>query len=205
MRKLLFSLLWLPFMTFGVNLPSHFGNEISVIGTGYVLNGDLSDIEVNVQFTSSKLFKEKLYLSTVGNLTKGKGAGLGLSAFLKVNSYLFLGGEVLSDSSFELSNKLVMLSSFKVRDEGLIEPFMSVDLNEHYFTNLGVRIYILSKFSLILCLNNLAQYALNEEDKNRVDFSVGISFPIRDFEFLEDLIPDTKKVRNAPVPSHLIK
>lgn len=194
MKNLILSLLWLPLMSFGVNLPSHFGNELSVIGTGYFMDGEFSDIEVNVQFTSSKLFKNKLYLSTVGKLSKSDGNGLGVSAFLKVNEYLFLGGETVSNNSFELSNKLVLLSSIKIKKEGLFEPFISVDLDESYFASLGVRFYIRDKVSLIFSLNDLIKY-----DRDRVDFSFGFSFPIKDFEFLENLLPDTKKVYDAPV------
>lgn len=201
MKKLILLLSLMPSLALGLALPSHFGSEISVIGTGTFYQGALQEVEVNLQFTSSKLFKNKLYVSTIGKLKKEDKSGLGISAFLRLNPNLFIGGSVLSDNSFHLSENIVLLASFPYRN-GLLEPFISVDIDGSFIANLGLRAFVSDVASVIFCINNLQDYV---NPNTAYDVSVGLSFPIKDFEFLENLLPKALRVKSHndslnPVP-----
>jgi len=184
MKRFLIHLLMLPSLSFSEYLPNHFGSSVGIITKGEITYKQekykISNTTIEVDFSSSKLFRESLYLSSFGILGKNI-SGLGFSVFAKLSDYFYLGGSFLAKHDLKTTKKITGLYSFRLKDY-LIEPYLTVNYAKENIAGLGIRFFLNDKFSI-----QLGAYGLKLNERS-AHFIFSASVPVHNFSAIEALL-----------------
>ena len=160
-----------------VILPSHYGSEVGIAVESKVdiKKPYLKDTQVHLDITSTKLIREHLYITTLAILGR-ESTHVGASGFIKVNSFLFLGGRVSTNNELEVKHYVSILTHLKTKN-WIVEPYTTINTNKRVFHEGGVRFYFKDHVSLTLGFQKIKPVTL----------AVKLSFPIHDFKMLDTL------------------
>lgn len=195
MKKILVLML-IPFYAQAAYLPSHFGSELGVIWSGYSHLADLNVVtsSIELEFSSSKLFNDKVIITSVGRLGD-EGSGLGLSIFGKVNSFTYIGASGILDRTYTVDPSTTILISIPWK-KFIFEPFIQVNVKDNLIPEAGLRLYYSDKFSLFASYFKMPK---DEDLKNVHYFRIGFKVPMSNgfgiINEIQDMLDSPEKLK----------
>ena len=166
-----------------VILPSHYGSEVGVAVESKVdiKKPYLKDTQVHLDITSTKLIREHLYITTLAILGS-ESTHVGVSGFIKVTGFLFIGGRVSTNNKLKVRHFVSLLTHFKTGSFTL-EPYTTINTDKKVFHEGGIRVYFKDHISLTLGFQKIKPVTL----------AVKLSFPIHDFKMIDSLFDNIIK------------